>query len=259
MGPLRAAAAAASYDGHTLKLVTELGYVYEPSRRMDGFELSMDAFLRTLTGDVFKRCPLIQDRLGTPSTKLRGQFKSHVTAMCEAGNTSGIGEWLSRKVVARAIKSTTTAEDRRVAATVAAAASLNTREPCLRFDDVVSEFLKTHHGPEYSMANEAWLDQQGSEGYKHRPRSLRNAKILRAPARPRPFSQEGKVAAVWIDSGCLTLRMEWSRGRAETWGNCGCDRQTAKGHRTGDQDRLQPRPDSPIQASPTSEADRGGG
>lgn len=67
-----------SVEGHMLDLVSKLGYEYEPKKRMGRRELSMDAFLRSITGDVFKRRPILLDRVGEPTTKLRKQFRSWV-------------------------------------------------------------------------------------------------------------------------------------------------------------------------------------
>ncbi|GAB1319161.1 Heterokaryon incompatibility domain-containing protein [Madurella fahalii] len=84
------------YEGHTLDLVTKLGFEYEPARHMGRFELSMDAFLRTLTGDVFKRRPLILDRLGKPSTELRRQFTSYIELL--SMSRPWLMQWIANKI-----------------------------------------------------------------------------------------------------------------------------------------------------------------
>lgn len=66
------------FEGHMLNIVGKMGYEYEPKKRMGIRELSMDSFLRCMTGDVFKRQPIILDRLGKPSTKFKKQFISWI-------------------------------------------------------------------------------------------------------------------------------------------------------------------------------------
>lgn len=56
----------------------------------------MDAFLRTLTGDIFNRCPLIRERSGHPTAMLRKQLTEYVGELCKLqddGLALSFGRW----------------------------------------------------------------------------------------------------------------------------------------------------------------------
>ncbi|RYP72122.1 hypothetical protein DL770_008015 [Monosporascus sp. CRB-9-2] len=143
------------YEGHMLDLVTKLGFEYEPARRMGRFELSMDAFLRTLTGDVFKRRPLILDRLGRPSTKLRWQFTFYMDALCMS--RPWFWSWFMKRA-----RGASSQASRRIAA-LNSAPDLNGMHLVLK--DTTTAFVAVHQSRAYPLAQAMGVKMPPTPGH----------------------------------------------------------------------------------------------
>ncbi|KAK5651793.1 hypothetical protein OQA88_11660 [Cercophora sp. LCS_1] len=138
------------FQGHMLDLVARIGYEYPPAKRMGRWELTMDVFLRTLTGDVFKRQLLIQDRLGRPSTKLRRQFMLYLSEICIMGHDRLLGTCFRQLV--RKTRATCTQSSRSIAR-VATAAQLNKSGP-IDFSETLMAFIVAHQSNAYPLMQE---------------------------------------------------------------------------------------------------------
>jgi len=72
-------------EGHMLDLISKLKYEYQPAREMGRWETSMDAVLRSMTGDIFKRRPQLLRRFGDPSSRMRDEFEFYLDGIFGLG------------------------------------------------------------------------------------------------------------------------------------------------------------------------------
>ena len=136
-----------SVEGHMLDLVSKLGYEYEPGRRMGRRELSMDAFLRCMTGDVFKRRPTMLDRIGEPTTKLRKHFREWIENNYTENEDMYSG--YSGKILAAA-----SGPARRAFGTVVDRSTADINGFHLAISDARNAFLEVHDSDTYPMAED---------------------------------------------------------------------------------------------------------
>ncbi|KAK4448654.1 heterokaryon incompatibility protein-domain-containing protein [Podospora aff. communis PSN243] len=120
-------------------------------------ETTMDALLRTMTGDIFKRLPLMQDRLGSPSTKLRRQFTEYISELCHGRDEEGFTGFMMKRWAPN--MHAASMQGSHSEACVAPAAQLNqVHRPPPVFHETRAAFIAAHQSADYPLKQELWLN-----------------------------------------------------------------------------------------------------